>query len=286
MRKKISSRLCLATVCLLAATNTGCLTTERHASKSPARNSAMGLPSQAKADAAVAKAEHNALPTDQGVKLHLDIGKALEGREEFDSAIAEYQQALQALDGPGRHPGGVKVNNDLRALAERRMAGVLERLGRFDQAEVHYRIAFKNAPRDAKVWNDYGFGKALQGRWEESEKALRTAVKIDPANPRYQTNLGLTLASEGKTAEALKILTRAGGAPWARHNIAIALLKQGKLSAAREQLSNALVLAPEQSSSRAALKQIDDAIARAETKPNPLKTLDADPVVLRASAVE
>ena len=249
MRKIIFQRLGLACVCLLTAASTGCITTEKHALNSPAQNSGMGLPSDPKAEAAMARAERDSLPTDQGAKLHLDIGKALEGREEFDSAIAEYQQAIQALDGPGRHPGGVKVNNDLRPSPSGgwRARLIISAVSNRPRSTIG---SPSRTPRDPKIWNDYGFSKALQGQWSDSEKALRTAVKLDPANARYQTNLGMTLASEGKTDEALKTLTRAAVRS-ARHNIGIALVKQGKLAAAHEQLSAALALAPDHAPSRA-----------------------------------
>lgn len=275
-------------VCAIAAA-TGCSTTARRKVETSATRPATGSVFESKIDPAVSRTEHRSRterpspPADQGAKLHFDLGKALEAREEYETAIAEYRQAIQALDASSRRTG-LKAANDLRARAERGTATSLERLGRFDQAEVHYRLAFKIAPRDAAIWNDYGFGKALQERWADSEKALRTAVKLDPNNPRYQTNLGLTLASEGKTDEALKVLTKAGGAAWARHNIGIALVKQGKLFEARRRLANALEIAPDQFETRAALKQVDDAIARAGILPQLPETVVADSSTRRTSA--
>ena len=78
------------------------------------------------------------------------------------------------------------------------MGGALDRLGRFAQAEVHYKKALKLSPKDAKIWNDAGYSYYLQGRWADAERALRTAAKLAPDDERIRINLGLTLAAAGQ----------------------------------------------------------------------------------------
>ena len=97
------------------------------------------------------------------------------------------------------------------ALAHRRMAGALDRLGRFAQAEVHYQKALKLSPRDPKVWNDAGYSYYLQGRWPDAERALKTAAKLAPDDERIRINLGLALAAAGKTDEAFPLLSQSTG---------------------------------------------------------------------------
>ena len=75
----------------------------------------------------------------------------------------------------------------------------MDRLGRFAQAETHYKKALKLSPKDPKIWNDAGYSYYLQGRWADAERALKTAVRLAPDDERIRTNLGLTLAALGRT---------------------------------------------------------------------------------------
>ena len=127
--------------------------------------------------------------------MHLDFGRVFENQGNFDRAIQEYQDALTAAE-TKRHAGFKPAD---QALAHRRMAAVFDRLGRFPQAEDHYKKALKLSPKDAKVWNDSGYSYYLQGRWGEAERALKTALKLAPEDARVRTNLGLTLAAAGRS---------------------------------------------------------------------------------------
>src|SRR5579864_5497586 len=86
---------------------------------------------------------------DQQVNVHLDLARAFEIQGNPEAAVAEYQKAVDACSAPGAHRGDHKVTVKLEALAQRRMGGALDRLGRFAQAEVHYRAALKASPNDA-----------------------------------------------------------------------------------------------------------------------------------------
>ena len=87
----------------------------------------------------------------------------------------------------------------------------MDRLGRFAQAETHYKKALKLSPKDPKIWNDAGYSYYLQGRWADAERALKTAVRLAPDDERIRTNLGLTLAAAGRTKEALPLLSQSNG---------------------------------------------------------------------------
>jgi tetratricopeptide (TPR) repeat protein len=223
----------------------------------------------------------------QAVNVHLDLGKALESREEYEAAVAEYQQAIDAINGPERPHGGPRIPHDMKALAHRRMAVALDHLGRFEQAEAHYRAALKLRSGDAKLWNDVGYSYYLQRRWDDSERALRTAYKLDGENPMVLTNLGMTLAYGGKTSEALTLLTKAGGPAWAHHNLGIALASVGKDAEARAEFRQALALQPQLTAPRAALTRLDRQAAAtatvATTSPTRPKA-PADPRLSRTSA--
>ena len=68
-------------------------------------------------------------------------------------------------------------------LAHRRIAGSLDRLGRFAQAEMHYKKAIGLAPKDYRVWNDAGYSYYLQGRWADAERSLKSAERLAPRSP-------------------------------------------------------------------------------------------------------
>ena len=144
---------------------------------------------------------------DQKIHVHIDLGRVFETRGNFEAALMEYQQALEACE----HKGFGRLRSTDEALAERRIAGALDRLGRFSQAEVHYKKAIRLSPRDPKIWNDTGYSYYLQGRWADAERTFKTALRYAPDDPRITTNLGLTLAAAGRTKEALPLLSRFTG---------------------------------------------------------------------------
>jgi tetratricopeptide (TPR) repeat protein len=115
-------------------------------------------------------------------------------------AAAERLRAVLALD-----PEFMKAYDKLGLC--------LEALGQFDQAIETYKQAIelnrRKMPRWA--WPPLNLGTLLQklGRFEEAEGYLREAVQSDPnlATAHYQ--LGVVLERQKKTAEAVEELTRA-----------------------------------------------------------------------------
>jgi Flp pilus assembly protein TadD len=194
-------------------------------------------------------------PSEQ-IDAHLDLARAHEVQGQFEAAVVEYQKALDTVAGRRfrARPPAAK-----RALAHRRMAAALDRLGRFAQAATHYREALRLRPDDPKVWNDHGYSQYLQGRWEEAERSLRTAATLAPDDPKIQTNLGLALAASGKTDAALESLSRAGGPAIGHANLAFILAASGKAEDARRHYEDALRLQPNLEPARAALAQLDRA---------------------------
>ena len=150
------------------------------------------------------------------------------------------------------------------------MAGALDRLGRFGQAEAHYRSALDLSPDDPKVWNDAGYSYYLQHRLADAERSLKTAAKFDPNNPRIQTNLGLALAAAGKTDEALAALSKAGGPAAGNANLAYLLASLGKTDEARKHYQTALRLQPQLAPAR-------EALARLDAQDDPVDAVGHDP---------
>ncbi|RUL88583.1 tetratricopeptide repeat protein [Tautonia sociabilis] len=261
----------------------------REAAEPPALASASpiveGMPkrdpaaSQAVAPAApIASETMPALTPDRTARVHLDLGRVFEAKGELDAAEAEYRKAVSSLSR--------KVDRDTRTLAHRRLAGILDRQGKFAASAEHHEAALDLAPRDARAWNDAGYSAYLQGNWDEAISRLRKAQSLDPDDPRILTNLGLALAASGQVDEALPVLDRAGGPVAARANLGYILAATGRTDEARDRYLEALRLNPDHTVARLALGQLDatitprpvDSIASAVPPPSRV-----DPAVSPAS---
>lgn len=180
----------------------------------------------------------------QRVKVHLDLGRAHESQNDWQSALEEYQKGLQLVESSDNGFLDAKERTGLKALAHRRMGGALDRAGRFDQAAQQYQLALELAPKDPKVWNDLGYSQYLQGRWDEAEKSLRKGLKLDPKEPRLQTNLGLVLAAKGETDAAFDLLKKADGTASAHLALGYVLASTGKPEESKAQFEKALEAQP------------------------------------------
>jgi tetratricopeptide (TPR) repeat protein len=194
---------------------------------------------------------------EQRFNMHLELARAHESTGNVEAAVIEYQKAIEVCEKKGSLFGGSELGSTQRALAQRRMAAALDRLGRFAQAETHYQSALKLAPKDPKVWNDVGYSYYLQNRLADAERAFKTAAKIEPNDPRVLTNLGLTLAASGKNTEALAALSRAAGPAVGNANLGYILAAMGRSEEARKHYETALAHQPELTPARRALAALD-----------------------------
>jgi Flp pilus assembly protein TadD len=222
------------------------------------------------------------LSREQEFNAHVDLGRFQENQENYELALEEYAKALELSEGRTGVVGSGK-NPVRQALAHRRMGTVLDRLGRFEQAELEYRAALKLSPNDPKVWNDAGYSYYLQGRWPDSERALKTAAKLDPNSARIMTNLGLTLAASGKPDAALAQFTRASGPAAGHANLAYSLAAMGNTAEAQRHYRRALELQPEMPNAKAALAALDAKVARA-TQIASTSTPSPSPAPVRAAS--
>ena len=184
---------------------------------------------------------HKTATERQKFQVHIDFGKVFETQGNLDRAVQEYQDALKVAEARGHG----ELNAADEALAHRRIASALDRLGQFRQSEAHYQKAQKLAPKDPKVWNDAGYSYYLQGRWAEAERSLRTAMKLAPDDARVRTNLGMTLAAAGKTEEALPLLSTNQGDAIGHANLGYLLASTGQYERARQEYQAALSMRPD-----------------------------------------
>ncbi len=95
-----------------------------------------------------AKGEPKAKPgPEQQFNVHLELGRMYETQGYFEAAITEYQKALDASGHLSPSPSGAKTGETRAGLAHRRMGGAYDRLGRFAQAETHYRAGAEAQPQ-------------------------------------------------------------------------------------------------------------------------------------------
>jgi Flp pilus assembly protein TadD len=197
---------------------------------------------------------------DQRVKVHLDFGKVFETQGNYEAALLEYQEGLTAAEARGI--GRTRSHDE--ALAHRRMGNALDRMGRFAQAEVHYKKSLKLSPKDPRIWNDAGYSYYLQGRWADAERTLKTAAKLAPEDQKIKTNLGLVVAAAGRPQEAFKLLSQYSGDAVGHANLGYLLAATGQVSLARDQYLQALALQPSLSLAQRALAQLDRALKTEE----------------------
>jgi Flp pilus assembly protein TadD len=248
---------CLATAAMLAG---GCVMTPRQPAPTVVPNpqavtqNVMGPAPATSGPVVDSSVTFRETATDeQRFHVHLDFGRVFESEGNFEAAIQEYQDALTVAQTRGRR----KFKPADSALAHRRMAAAWDRLGRFDEAETHYKQALKLSPKDPKVWNDAGYSYYLQGRWTEAEHALNKALKLAPEDARVRTNLGLALAASGRSQEALTLLSRSGGDAIGHANLGYLLASTGQFDLARQQYQTALAMRPDLALARRALAQLD-----------------------------
>ncbi|GAC1473347.1 MAG: hypothetical protein NVSMB9_21820 [Isosphaeraceae bacterium] len=258
-RNRVRTTLLFVLITGLSAGSGGCQTWTHKLSD----NLAPSFPARGSSEVIGPKTDfHRQISPEQQFNVHMELAKAYEAQAENEAAYAEYQKAADVSKQQGNFRRDTRIGSTQVAMAHRKMAGALDRMGRFAQSESHYSQALKLAPDDPKVWNDVGYSYYLQNRWNDAEGALRTADSLDPNNPRILTNLGLTLAAVGKEKEALAALSRAGGPAAGHANLGFILAAKGQTEQSRKHYQSALALQPQLAPARQAMVKIDRSSAR------------------------
>ncbi len=274
LRSCARSIVLITALAVLGAIGEGCVATQRRPAAG-AGGPPPQVPETAVGAAAVGQDQPSASETDfhetatdrQRFQVHIDFGRVFETQGNFDAAVLEYQDALTVLE--TRKRGSFQPTDN--ALAHRRMGGALDRLGRFAQAEVHYKKALKLSPKDARIWNDAGYSYYLQGRWADAERLFTTAMKLAPEDERVRVNLGLTLAAAGKPDQAFPFLSQSSGDAVGHANLGYLLAATGQTDLARRQYETALALRPELDVAHRALATLDQepgVVVQARTVPD------------------
>ena len=124
------------------------------------------------------------------------------------SRHGEYEKAVNLLNGTISKLASNRVKIDLL----KRLSYIHQQQDRLDLAEARLREAYKLAPLDVGLNNDFGYTLADRGKdLDEAERMIRIAVGEQPHQPAYQDSLGWVLYRKGDVAQARTWLERAAG---------------------------------------------------------------------------
>jgi tetratricopeptide (TPR) repeat protein len=149
---------------------------------------------------------------------------------DLEQAVREHERALE-LD-PDLHQAHVNLISHCA------------RLGRWSEAEKHYRAAVALAPGRGAPHYDWGVALLAQRRTEEAVAAFREALEDNPHHAEAHNNLGTLVLPDGHLEEAAQhfraALESAPGYRLARFNLARVLGAQGRFDEAVSELRRTL----------------------------------------------
>jgi tetratricopeptide (TPR) repeat protein len=184
-------------------------------------------------------------------EAHFELAKALRGVGQADRAAEEmktYQQLKKAHESTQAAEAAI-------ALADKNLES-----GKTDEAIAKYREAIESQPNDAL--SRYKLSVALRkaGDTDGERTALEEAIKLDPKLAAAHNELGFLLARAGEAGGAVEHFRLAvQSAPaWTEAwvNLAAELAVLSRFSEAREAVSRALALDPENADARALSDQL------------------------------
>lgn len=122
------------------------------------------------------------------------------GRQNLNEMIGEARE----LETQNRLPlaaqkyESVLAENKNVPFAHHRLAVILDKLGRSDEAHQHYIAAARLAPDNADIYCDYGYSLYLQGQIQDAAQQYQQALQIDRNMKRAYNNLGMLYAISGQ----------------------------------------------------------------------------------------
>lgn len=137
--------------------------------------------------------------------------------------------------------------------------------GRYDQAAETLRKLVRDRP---EVWvgnYNYGYFNYVVGNYVLADEYLHRAIQVDPSKPHQYIVLGETYLKEGRFQDAIDQLrqgiARAPDGMGYHLVLALALIKEDSLAAARQETLMELKYHPDNSVARGVLQQLDKQIA-------------------------
>ncbi|MBZ5524071.1 MAG: tetratricopeptide repeat protein [Acidobacteriia bacterium] len=188
---------------------------------------------------------------------HLALGMIYQETGELDSAVKQYENALQL------EPSNDEALN-LLSLA-------YEKNGKVLQAEALFKDALKRTPGSWVSYNYLGAFYYRHQQFAQAEPLFRTATQLAPDNPLAFYNLGGVYLALGRDDDAEKILTKAIAirpTPGAYSNLGLARFRQGRYADAAEMFQKAAELRP---ADQRLWRNLGDAYMLAGNKPRAMQ---------------
>jgi tetratricopeptide (TPR) repeat protein len=188
-------------------------------------------------------AYRRAIEDDPGfLDARANLARVLESEGRLEEALAEYREVLARVAAAGPTGGGAVT----AAAAEARIADLLGALGRFAEAEPHYRRALAAAPPTAERLVNLGVTLIRLGRRDEARSVLERAARDFPDSPDAALNFANLLLESGEAARAAAALEAAAARfpsdPRFPYGRAAAAALAGDRVAARAALAEAIRL--------------------------------------------
>ncbi len=184
------------------------------------------------------------LPASQSAQACLATARELAHQGRDAEAIEMYQRAR-------------RFDPKTKGVA-RRLAVLYDKQANVEAAQHEFQLAFEESPRDAELWNDFGYYQYQHQRFQEAEQAFRKALELKPELSRAKINLGLALGEQRRYDESFETFRCVISESAARHNVGIMQLRHGEINAAELSLQNALAIEPKLAQPQNVLNWLND----------------------------
>ncbi len=170
------------------------------------------------------------------IRIHNNLGQALEKEGRIEEAMGYYRQAIE--------------QNAMFADAYNNLGLALEKVGEVKEAVQAYRSVLKFDPANPDALYNLGSSLGRQGRGKEALLHLEAAHKHLPSDvdPDVHNNMGIILAMHGRLDESIEHFIEAlrisPNDPLTHNNLAMTYARQGDLAAAKKHFREALRLEP------------------------------------------
>jgi tetratricopeptide (TPR) repeat protein len=203
----------------------------------------------------------------EAVETHYNLGVTLAEQGKLDEAIASYREALRqwpdfdrarqllnvalAQQGTAKEVAGTPRKVALPASAEehKRLGLGLARVGKREEALVHFREALRFAPDDAEAHFQMGDVFRHLDRYAEAEGCYLRSLQLRPERGDVCNHLGITLLRQGRPGDAevrfreAVCLTPNSAEP--HNNLGVALEQLGRVDEASLAFQESIRLNPE-----------------------------------------